>query len=62
MERFNKVHFVPYISFCLNYAINDKVQLFGQPTIRYHLTKLSDAPISEYLNNFGIELGIRKRI
>ena len=62
VHNFNKLHIVGFISFGLNYSINDRNQLFGQPTFRYHLTKLADAPISENLYNFGIEIGIRRKI
>ncbi len=61
-NNFNKVHIVGFLSFGINYSINERFQFFGQPSIRYHFTKLADKPIEEYLFNYGIEIGIRKRI
>jgi hypothetical protein len=44
----------------VNYQINERWQLFGQPTLRYHFTPLmDDRPIDEHLYNYGIELGTR---
>ena len=62
IHDFNKVHIVGFISFGLNYSINEKYQFFGQPILRYHFTKLADRPIAEYLFNYGIEIGIRRKI
>ena len=61
-HNFNTLHLVSIISFGANYALNNNFQLFGQPTFRYHFTKLADAPIGEYLFNIGIELGIRRTL
>ena len=57
-----KVHLVGFIAFGLNYSINDKFQFFGQPTFRYHTTRLIEGQIEEHLLNYGIELGIRRKI
>ena len=62
IHDFNKVHIVGFVSFGLNYSINEKYQFFGQPILRYHFTKLADRPIAEYLFNYGIEIGIRRKI
>ena len=62
IDGFKKVHIVGFISFGVNYTINDKFQLFGQPIFRYHLTELVDAPIVEHLFNYGIEIGIRRKL
>jgi len=59
--NFNKLHIVGIFSIGFNYTASEKIQLFAQPTFRYHLTKLvSDAQFSEYLISAGIELGARK--
>ncbi|MGD1846111.1 MAG: hypothetical protein ACFB10_12025 [Salibacteraceae bacterium] len=58
---FNRLHWVGTLSFGANYNLNEKFQFFGQPTFRYHFTKVADAPIREYHYNFGLELGVRKR-
>lgn len=62
VHNFNRVHFVGFLSFGMNYSLNDQLQFFGQPAFRYHFSKLVDAPISEHLLNFGVELGIRSKI
>ena len=59
---FNKFHLVGNVSFGANYLISENMQVFGQPIFRYHLTKLVDAPIKEYLYDYGIEIGIRRKI
>ncbi len=60
---YNKMHFVGIISFGGNYSINEQLQLFAQPTFRYHLTRLiNDVPIKENLWTVGLELGFRKRL
>jgi len=61
-NQFVNLHLVGVISFGANYAINEKMQLFGQAVYRRHLTKRVDALISEYLYNYGIEFGARRRI
>ena len=60
--NFNTWHLVGQLSFGFNCDIGERLQLFGQPTVRYHLTKLADAPVGEYLYNFGIEAGVRRRM
>ncbi len=58
---YNKVHFVSVISIGGSYAINESLQIFAQPTFRYHLTKLiKDVPVKENLWNCGLEIGLRK--
>ena len=59
---YNNMHLVGFTSFGVNYSLNDKFQLFGQGIYRYHFTKLVDAPISEHLYNYGLEVGVRRRL
>ena len=59
---FNKIQVVGFLSFGMNYSINENYQIFGQPAFRYHFTKLAEGPINENLFNYGIEIGIRKKI
>ena len=59
---FNQWHLVGYLSFGANYDIGERLQLFGQPVFRRHFTKLADAPIAEHLYNFGMELGVRRKL
>jgi Outer membrane protein beta-barrel domain len=58
----NRFHLSANLSFGINYQLNPKWILFFQPIFRYHFTKLVDAPIKEYLYNYGIELGVRMKI
>jgi len=60
--HFRRVHEVGFISFGLNYALNDNFQLFGQPAFRYHFTAITDSPVEERLYNFGIEVGVRRKL
>ena len=57
---YSNLHLVGVISLGTNYSINDKMQIFGQATYRRHMTRLVDAPIQEYLFNYGMELGVRR--
>ena len=59
---YNNMHLVGFTSFGVNYSLNEKFQLFGQGIYRYHFTKLVDAPISEHLYNYGLEVGVRRRL
>lgn len=46
----------------LNYQLNNKTQLFLQPTFNYQLTDLVSAPVNEHLYSAGLEIGCRHRI
>ena len=61
-HNFNKFHLVGNLSFGISYSIDENLQIIGQPIFRYHLTKLEEVPIREYLFNYGVEIGIRRRI
>jgi len=56
------LHFVSVASIGGNYLINNSIQVFGQLAYRYHLTNLYDAPVTKHLYNYGLEIGVRKRI
>ncbi len=59
---FNRLQLLGTISVGLSYSLTDRLELFGQPSFRYHLTRLLDAPVREHLLNAGLELGIRKSL
>ena len=60
---FSTLHLVSVVSFGGNYFINEKLQLFAQPTFRYHFTRLiEESTIRENLWSLGLEFGVRKRI
>lgn len=60
--NFNQLHVIGFISVGMHYTLNGQYQFFGQPTLRYHFTPLADGPIKEYLFNYGLEIGVRRRI
>lgn len=59
--NFNRFHLVGIFSVGVNFTVSEKMQLFGQPTFRYHLTQLADAAIEEHLFNYGLEIGVRRK-
>jgi len=61
-QAFNKFQLAGFISFGLNYSLNEEVQLFCQPAFRYHFTNLYDANWKVRLFNYGLELGVRQVI
>lgn len=48
------------VAFGFNYNIKESIQLFGQPTFRYHLTKMWTTDLKEHLWSAGLEVGVRK--
>ncbi|MBK7426572.1 MAG: hypothetical protein IPI60_05850 [Saprospiraceae bacterium] len=61
-HQFNIIHLVGTFAWGINYNISERVQLFAQPTLRFHLTPIADSPIEEYLYNVGLEMGTRWKI
>ncbi|MGB1206999.1 MAG: porin family protein [Chitinophagales bacterium] len=57
-NAFNKVNFSPTISFGIDYKINEMFNLRVQPTFRYGMAKIKDAPVTAYLWNAGINVGV----
>lgn len=63
LYAYNRLHITGVFSLGLNYNLNPKYQLFFQPTLRYLFTPLSNRlALKEHLYNFGIELGVRRKI
>lgn len=58
----NEFHLIGSLSGGVNYTVSESWQLFAQPTFRYHITKLVDAPIGEHLYSIGLEMGARKQL
>lgn len=57
---YNKFQFSGLLSVGMNYSLNDKFILYGQPTYRYHFTKnYSPGTVIENLYSFGLEIGAR---
>lgn len=61
-SRINKLNVVSFISVGMNYSLSDTFQMFAQPIFRYHLTPLANKPIKTNLFNYGIELGVRRKL
>lgn len=60
--NFNTLQIVGSLSFGVRYQFSERLQVFGQPIFRYHVTDLSDDPEEEHLYGFGVELGIRANL
>ncbi len=58
----NSFHLASFASVGVNYLMNEKLQAFIQPNIRYYFTNTSKGPIKEKLYSYGLELGLRKQI
>ena len=61
-SEFSNIHMVGVASVGTNYNLISTFQLFGQVAYRYHFTRLVEAPITEHLYNYGVELGVRMGI
>ncbi|MFK7807904.1 MAG: outer membrane beta-barrel protein [Saprospiraceae bacterium] len=56
----NRIQMEATLAFGANYKLNNSLQLFAQPTFRYHLTPFWDGEIKERLWSAGLEVGLRK--
>jgi len=62
-DNYSTVNIVGVFSFGGNYTIGENLQVFAQPTFRYHFTRLYKyGSVKEYLWNAGLEVGLRKRL
>ena len=57
----NNFQLVSTFAFGANYNYTEKLQLFAQPTFRFHLTQLFRTPIKTHLYSAGLEMGVRWR-
>jgi opacity protein-like surface antigen len=55
---FNKIDLSPMISVGADYKLNNKVHVFAEPTFRYGLIRVKDAPVTEKLWNAGLNVGV----
>jgi hypothetical protein len=62
ISNVKKNHLTGFMSFGLNYSINDHYQIFAQTSARYNLTRLYNATPNEHLFGLGGELGIRRQL
>ncbi|PHI19026.1 hypothetical protein CEQ90_14725 [Lewinellaceae bacterium SD302] len=62
VPEFNKFQLVGLLAFGMNYQLNEGMQLFAQPTIRYHFTTLDQSEQeTQRLYNYGLEIGLRRQ-
>ncbi len=55
--EYNKVNISPTISAGIDYKINDNMNLRLEPTFRYGVLKIKDAPVTGYLYSGGLNIG-----
>ena len=54
---FKKIDISPIISVGIYYKLNNKIDLYAEPTCRYGVVKTKDAPVTENLWNAGLNFG-----
>jgi Outer membrane protein beta-barrel domain len=59
---YKKIDISPMISVGFTYKINEKMHFTVEPTFRYGILKIIDAPITEYLWNAGLNMGFYYRL
>jgi hypothetical protein len=62
LEDFKTLNFSPMISVGLDYKVNDRLNLRAEPTFRYGLLKIIDAPVSAYLWTAGLNISCYYRL
>jgi hypothetical protein len=55
-------NFSPMASFGIDWKITPKMDLKAEPTVRYGIIKIIDAPVTEYLWNCGLNVGCYYRL
>ena len=53
---YNKVNLSPTISVGIDYKINNRMNLRIEPTFRYGVLKIIDAPVTGYLYSGGLNI------
>lgn len=54
---YNKINLSPFVSAGLEYRLRDDLAVRAEPTFRFGILKIYDAPLSEYLWNAGLNIG-----
>jgi hypothetical protein len=54
---FKKADIAPMLSIGIDYRLTNKIHLIAEPTFRFGVLKIKDAPVSEKLWNAGLNLG-----
>lgn len=52
--KFNKIDISPMMSIGVDYKLNNKIHISAEPTFRYGVIKIKDAPVAERLWNAGL--------
>ncbi|HEX8516343.1 MAG TPA: outer membrane beta-barrel protein [Bacteroidia bacterium] len=55
--NYNKLNISPQVSAGIDWKIGDKSSLRIEPTFRYGILQIIDAPVTEYLWNAGLNIG-----
>jgi hypothetical protein len=55
---YRTVGIMPFVGVGVNYALNQKLQLFAEPTFRYGLIRTTSSPVKENLWNAGLNMGV----
>jgi len=55
------IQLVAVASTGINYDLSDKFQLFGQPTVRFHIGTQPFTGFDDVFYSFGLELGVRRK-
>ncbi len=61
-SQYSKINLSPTASFGVQYGMNEKWNLRIEPTIRYGVLKIIDAPIIGYLFSGGINFGLYRTL
>jgi Outer membrane protein beta-barrel domain len=57
-REFKAINIMPFVGIGVNYALNQKLQVFAEPTLRYGLIKTTSTPVKESLWNVGLNMGV----
>ena len=56
-HNISSINISPMISLGVSYIINNKMSIRAEPTYRYGILKIIEAPVTEYLWNAGLNIG-----
>ncbi len=56
-HKYNELNISPMVSFGIDYRLTDKMSLRIEPTFRYGILKIIDAPVTAYLFSAGLNVG-----
>ena len=56
-NNYKKLNFSPFLSVGIDYQINENMNVRMEPTIRYGVNHIIDAPVTGYLFNAGVNVG-----